>query len=445
MLPDDTLNGLLGLNRLFFDLAMDIRYRRIELHDVTPDALKILSQLRTYPTVAKRVRSLKVQLDQLGRLRIAATITSLSHLTDPSTRTLRERLRSALLHPHLSLLNVIPPVKPPKPASISFEAFLDELAGVLPSMSNVEAFQVESWNLPKEHDLFPFFSAAWLGFGKTLRSLSLGSNIEGFKIIKSSRPVLPAVKELHFEFTNNMNTLNPISPEALASVAMDHIQLHDFVVPIVNDLSAQLEVLKIWSWASTDLSQFFKSLFPFPHLHTLSIWAAFNRSFTHDSSGLSQVLSRTSPTLKELMLRLNPTGSRVFDPESDLALCHWLTDIVNNDERFSAGLRMLELYPSASDAGLDALITCIERCANTLERLNVRDRYLFVPEIFRITSAFHSDAHLTFLRLNVRKLSVELFDVFAKSFPNLKTLALRAADGEPAPVSHIKPFSRVLN
>ncbi|KAG6865971.1 hypothetical protein C0991_009973 [Blastosporella zonata] len=431
-LPDDTLRGLLVINGLFFDLAMDIRYREVELYDVTPNALKILSQLRSYPSVARRVRSLKVQLDQLRRLGGAAVIPS-SRTSDPSPTTPLKRLRSALLHPHLSLLNFRPPAKSPKDSCASFEVLLDELAGVFPTMSNVEAFHVDSWNLPKEHDLLRFFSAAWSGFGATLRRLSLGGNIEGFKVIKASQPVLPALTELHFEFTNNMNPPKPNSPEAIASDALTRTLLHDFVAPFVNGLSAHLEILKLWSWASIDLSSFFKSLATFPHLHTLSIWAAFNRSFTDDSSGLTQVLYRVTPTLKELMLRLNPTGSRLFDPESDLALCHWLTDTVNNNKQFSSGLRRLELYPSASDTGLNTLTTWISRSSRTLEQLNVRDRYLFVPEIARIASAFHPGARLTFLRLNVRELPATLFDLFATAFPTLKTLALRAADGQPPP------------
>ncbi|KAF8071766.1 hypothetical protein FPV67DRAFT_1482611 [Lyophyllum atratum] len=430
-IPNDVMSDLLGVNRLFFNLAMDIRYREIEFDDVTPKAMRMLSQLRD-SSIARRVRRLELQLNQLARLKHAGPRAQ----SPPSSRGIRQRLTTALLHPHLSLLSVRPPQKSgasASPFAVTFEALIEDLTAVLPAMVNVEEFSVDSWNLPTKLDLQPFFSAAWLGFGTRVRKLSLGGNIGGFKVLLASQPVLTAVEELHLEFTNNMNPPMPNSTEAFTVAATTQTLLHDFVAPFINDLGSQLQVLKLWSWASIDLSSFFRKLGPFPLLHTLSVWAAFNRSFTNDPSGLTQVLYGTSPTLKDLMLRLNPSG--LFDPQSDLILCDWLTEIIQNNDKFATGLRSLQLYPSATNAGLEALVAFIQRSADTLEGLNVRDRYLLLPEIITITAAFSPYAKLRFLRLNVRKLPVELFDLFAQSFPDLKTLALRAADGEPGVVS----------
>ncbi|GLB40242.1 putative protein with domain at the C-termini of GCD6, eIF-2B epsilon, eIF-4 gamma and eIF-5 [Lyophyllum shimeji] len=422
---EEVLRDLLGVNRLFLDLAMDIRYSKIEFDDMTLKASKTISRLSD-PTIARRVRRLDLQLNQLARRKPVER--GVPGRVSP--RGFMQRLTTALLHLHPSLPSLLASAKSDSsksPRTISFE----DLTAVLPAMVNVEEFSIDSWNLPTQFDLRPFFSAAWLGFGTKIRKLSLGGNIEGFKVLLASKPVLSALEELHFEFTDNMNPPRPNSTEGLHIDTTTRTLLRDFVAPFINDLGAQLRVLKLCSWASIDLSSFFKQLGPFPRLQTLKVWAAFDRSFANDPSGLTQVLYGAAPTLKHLMLRLNPSGLFVH-PEADLALCNWLAETVNNNDQLATGLRSLELYPSAGVAGLDCLIVLIRRSAATLERLNVKDRYLLLPEITRISAPFSSYTRLRYLRLNVRKLPVELFDLLAPSFPNLHSLVLRAADGEPA-------------
>ncbi|KAG6832780.1 hypothetical protein H0H92_009398 [Tricholoma furcatifolium] len=361
-LPSSSIDELLGLNRLFFDLAMDARYGDIQFDKVTSKALKTLSQLRSYPTIARRVRNLTVFFDEVVRARENSPTPRSYSPTAPL-----QKLKSSLLHLNFR------PSKSIKGPPTSFREFLEELMALFPTMINITFFHVYACqNLYKDYDLPKFFSAAWSGFGRSIRTLLLGGNLESFKVMLGTQPTLPALRDLRLEFTDI--------------------------------------------------------------LHTLILRAAFNRSFAEDSSGLTEVLYQVSPTLKDLSLRLAPTGSRLLNPDSDLILSRWFSATVISNERFSTGLRSIDIYAPATDAGLDSLIICIGRSAATLERLNVRDRFLFAPEITRILSAFHSQPNLTFLRLNVRELPVELLDLLAKTFPNLKTLELRAADGHPTPV-----------
>jgi hypothetical protein len=44
-IPDDTLRSMLGVNSLFFDLAMDVRYREISLKSLNSEAVKTLGRL----------------------------------------------------------------------------------------------------------------------------------------------------------------------------------------------------------------------------------------------------------------------------------------------------------------------------------------------------------------------------------------------------------------
>jgi len=303
----------------------------------------------------------------------------------------------------------------------SFEGLVKGLITILPGLLNVKEFSIDSWNLPPEFDLAPFFSAAWSGFGKTVRKVSLGGNLEGFKELIRSKPHFDSVQELELEFTNNMNGPgpDPVDDEAI---------LFYHVAPLINSVGGHLQSLRIWSWASADLSTFFQHLGPFPALRTFGVRAAFNRSFRDDPSGLTQLLRSTAPTLNELELRLNPSGAALTEAAHDHVLCEWLSQTILSDDTIAVGLRTLQFYPTASAGGCDVLLDCIKRSADTLKHLLVRDRYLHYEEIEALTKAFPPHAKLTYLRLNVWRLTTNLIDLLASNFAALEKLTLNVAD-----------------
>lgn len=45
-IPDEILYDMLGVNRLFFDLAMDARYKQITLKSLNAETLKLVDRLR---------------------------------------------------------------------------------------------------------------------------------------------------------------------------------------------------------------------------------------------------------------------------------------------------------------------------------------------------------------------------------------------------------------
>ena len=293
----------------------------------------------------------------------------------------------------------------------------------MPGLVNVEEFSIDSWNWPPEFDLASFFSAAWAGFGKTVRKVSLGGNLKGFKELITTKPRFDLVHELYLEFTNdldpNRSPFDAVDDEAILSY---------YVAPFINSIGAHLQSLRIWSWASADLSAFFQHLGPFPALHTFGVRAAFNRSFRDDPSGLTQLLRSTAPTLRGLELRLNPSGGVFSETAHDLLLCEWLSQTIMSDDTIAAGLQTLQFYPTTSAGGCDVLLDCIKRSADTLKHLLVRDRYLHYEEIERLTQAFSSHAELTYLRLNVWRLTPDLIDLLARNFSGLDKLTLNVAD-----------------
>jgi hypothetical protein len=323
-----------------------------------------------------------------------------------------------LSHPFPESWSLAAPCIPP-----SFEGLVEGLTAIFPGLGNVEEFSIDAWNRPPDFNLAPFFSAAWSGFGQTVRKVSLGGNLDGFRELIASEPHFDSVQQLDLEFTNNL------TPSSSDSGDMDDqaILLH-YVAPFINGVGGHLQSLTIRSWASADLSAFFQLLGPFPVLRSFGVRAAFDRSFRVDPSGLTQLLRSTAPTLRELELRLNPSGAVFSETTHDHLLCDWLSQTMLNDDKIAVGLRLLQFYPTVSAGGCDVLFDCIERSADTLKQLLVRDRYLHYNEIMRLTRAFSSHTELTYLRLNVWKLTPDLIDLLAKNFTGLEKLTLNVAD-----------------
>lgn len=284
-------------------------------------------------------------------------------------------------------------------------------------MTNLSEFCIDSWDVPHTFDLHPFYAAAWSSFGPQIRCLSLGGNLQGFRVLITSNPSFTNVQELVLEFTNNLFRVDD---------AADTRTLTDLVTPFVNNLAPQLRLLKLWSWASIDLSSFFENLHPFPRLQSFSIRTAFNKSFRSNPSALSTVIRDVASTLRSLEIRLNPTGSAI-DPTPEQLLSEWLSETMNSIPLFK-NLHTLQLYPTPSALGLEALLTAIRASSETMRTLVVRDRYLRHDEINLIVVALGGEPGLTSLRLNIWKLTAALMDLLAASLPNLEELSLYVGD-----------------
>jgi hypothetical protein len=361
--------------------------------------------------VACRIRRLHLQLD-------------MSHIPfkkqpPPSVGSLGRRVKTAALHAvHLRRPKQTNSSGSKSHALTSSQEVYENLADVFPGLTGLEELNINSWNWPVDFDAQPFFSTAWSSFGSNLRKISLGGNLEGYTKLIASGPSFDSLQELELEFTNNIHGSN----------SADTTILLDFVAPFINGLGARLLSLRLWSWSSTDLSSFFKQLGPFPTLRRVGIRAAFNRSLTSDPSGLARLLSTTSSTLQRLELRLDLAG--LLNPALELPLAEWLSQTIAEDETITSDLQTLELYPTGSSLGFETLVICIQRSICTLEKLVVRNRYLQFEEVESIVGLFAAseETMLMSLRLNVLRLSTDIFDLLEKALPGLKDLTLNIGD-----------------
>ncbi|KAF9466601.1 hypothetical protein BDZ94DRAFT_1212744 [Collybia nuda] len=415
-LPSDSLQGMMEVNRIFFEMAMDARYKEISFMSFNPSEAKMLERLAD-PLIACRVRRLHL------RLSLNRALFRRQPRTTPGI--FRRRVKAALQTARLirpdttdnsaESSNVDSKIR----TLTSFQDFYETLAIVFPGMSNLEEFTFNSWNWPTDFDIQPFFLAAWSTFGKSIRKLSLGGNLDGYRKLIVSGPSFDTLQELELEFTDNLHGSNSITDARI---------LLESVAPFVTSLATRLISLKLWSWSSTDLSSFFKQLGPLPALRHLGIRAAFNRSLNDDPSGLARLLSDSSSTLQQLELRLDLAG--LVNQSSEHPLAEWLSQTIVDHPTISTGLQTLEIYPTGTTRGFETLLICIQRSVSTLTKLVVRNRYLQLGEtetIIRLISS-HKNTTLTRLRLNVLILNADLFDLMGASLPGLKYLTLNIGD-----------------
>ena len=207
------------------------------------------------------------------------------------------KIRHQLKH---TIVHVFGGSKSPQPQPIKMAPaptdLINEILNITDKLVNVRELYIDIWNLPPLYDLQPLFSSFWSSFGPKLYTLSLSGILEDFRTLINSNPILGSLRELRVEFTHSC--IDAIQMEASRPI------LVDVLLPFINGLAPHLLSLRLWSWASFDLSTFFSQLAPFPGLKALNVRTPFNTAFG-DASGLKGLICDSSDTLQRVDLRLN--------------------------------------------------------------------------------------------------------------------------------------------
>ncbi|KAF8972181.1 hypothetical protein BDZ97DRAFT_1016160 [Flammula alnicola] len=405
--PDEALSKMLAVNSVFFDLAMDIRWKQVVIVTRnTSEVVHILARLSD-PFVASRLQSLVLRLTQVKD----------SHVTKNVRHQMRATLGRALNALEKRSLESRTRTRRGRPT------FIDVVNGLIacaPKFVNIRQLTIDSWYLPPSYYLQALYKSFWTSFGANLQYLSLGGNVEGCRSIIESKPVLGILTELQIELTNNLFR---------EDLAEDAIILVNILAPFINSLSPRLEALRIWSWANLNLSDFFLVLSPFPALKHLNVRMAFNKAL-QEPSGLKSLLCASSQTLHELNLRLNPASlplNFVDNATSEMPLGQWLLQCVG-DERCFSHLRVLDIYPTNTPAGMEFLLASIKRTSKSILELTIRDRYLQHAEVVSIVDAISECSGLAYLRMNIWRLDIVFIDYIAAKLPNLHRLWLSVGE-----------------
>ncbi|KAF8150080.1 hypothetical protein B0H34DRAFT_666642 [Crassisporium funariophilum] len=424
-IPDKTLGGMIGVNSVFFDVAMDIRYKEVVIETKRRKAAMTTLQRLRESMSARRVQRLSLRLthykDSKGGVPTADPRHTRYHtLQDTFQRVFRSSRKPV---PHQQ-----------KPTMPSFADLINDLIAITPGFVNVHELFIDSWDLPPTYNLHPLFTSFWSSFGNNLRAVSLGCNLDGYRVLTNSQPTFSHLQDFRMEFINN---LFHTDQEAEAAILVNDL------APFINGLSPHLESFRVWSWVALDLSAFFDRLSLFPALRCLNVRAPFNRGFTN-ASGLKGLICDNAATLQKVDLRLNPSGISL-DPSAEEPLSQWLLECTS-DPKFLSNLHALEIYPTILPGGMVSLLGCIHRNSQSLKELIVRDRYLQRDEVHLVLDAASLCKHMTYLRLNVWKLDVALMDYMGTKIPHIQRLWLSIAEnGHNDPASSIDTFVQEMH
>ena len=430
LIPEGELDRLLSLNSLFFHTVMKNRYRRVRISNSPKEAKRNMALLRRLSYVAKIFR--------LGGIYSLNALTSdpfaggfveslslhfefLSSPARPSSPnpSLMERVNvgiSRVVRRHLT-------GSPTSPNSDRVS--LHDVKIVFPSLPNVTEFAVYLYGTPGYVDCASFFSSAWGSFGTKLCKCSLGGDLDSIRRILVTKPAFQSLEELSMEFVQH--------PDESAVQGLSVVQ---DVIPVLNSLAPRLQFFRLWCWTRFNLSSFLKQLGPFPSLVCLSLRGHFDNAFQNDGSGIPGFLSQM-PKLRHLELRLNPQRAGL-DPSAEQPLAQSLAECTS-DQRLFRNLTSLQLYPTNRPEGIDILLNGIQRSPQSLTALAIRDRYLHFGEIARVIVALKECTQLLYLRMNVRTLNVDIFDMLSSSLPHLRQLYLYLTDGFGSSVNMASP------
>lgn len=138
-IPDDTLKEMLAVNRVFYDLAMNLRYGDMLIATRKISTLKHLVRLQ-YPEVAQRVRRLEIRLSLMkpkGKEEHApespGSVHTIRQTLNEALRLLRPRGKGAKRRspPHLN------------EKRDPFTVVINELSTAFPSMTNVQELLID--------------------------------------------------------------------------------------------------------------------------------------------------------------------------------------------------------------------------------------------------------------------------------------------------------------
>ncbi|KAJ7647473.1 hypothetical protein FB45DRAFT_893548 [Roridomyces roridus] len=274
---------------------------------------------------------------------------------------------------------------------------------------------VVSWDKSLDNELKNFFAKAWSSVGPQLETISIAGRPESIRQFIGPNPQATSCTALTLQFTHE---LDPMAVSAAAGTLVDS------VASFVNSLAPRLQTLKIRSWSTLDLSDFFFKLGVFPQMRHFRLHTPFNTAFSN-AKGLTKLLQDNASSLDIVSLLLNPAGAGT-DRTCEHVLAEWLLSHASN-EAVLANLKTLRLYPTALPSGFDALVTYVNRSADTLTTLVVKDRYFTLEEVAALISPVaHRSAEdgLQTLEINVRTWNAELFNLLSLKLPGLKSLSL---------------------
>ncbi|KAF7356981.1 Polygalacturonase 3 [Mycena venus] len=416
-LPPQMVGDLYSVNRQWFDISMNARYRQVSFAFLNRAMLRDLERLRD-PAVARRVRTLHVHpyfvKEIMERSQEIAQINGSANGCAPQPHSLRGKFKLArgLFRDQKRL------ARGARTSALhefgSPAELIQTLAEVISGLPHVTHYHIAWSGLHTIHDLpVPFLTAA---FRPSVLQLTLEISLEKTVELLRHTADLENLEELDLFLR-----LDHVLPaEAYEQILVDHL------APAINRLHTSLQKLSLRLCEPLDISPLFDSLRFLPVLDCLSLSIPMARPHLGHPSGLGKFLNRHRQSLRHLILRATELSGDGLMPAED-PLSEWINDALS----FVTGtMKLRSLEASLTLFPIEAAAMVLGRFARTLHSLTLTGRHLPYDRVDELLGAVRraGAGRLNTLRLGAVTLSPELIDLLAEKLPSLRRLELLVRD-----------------
>ncbi|KAL0954897.1 hypothetical protein HGRIS_003830 [Hohenbuehelia grisea] len=434
-IPEAELTSLYGVNRCFFELALNLRYREVYLTHLTMHSIKLLEHLKD-DYLSHRVRSLIVAshlILPLGCLPVRAITPS--QIEDQGTQappslTIREKV-TTLFRAIVSISSFrIGQNEANSQASRSAAPGLEEksrraeLAFILEEtfqrLKNVQHFEL-TWEKSLPGDPYdPPYPRIWQIFGGNLRNLTLYTTGDRLPHLLQSASALDGLQ--HFNLTlRSMSS----SFDAAEKRAGNPSSLAAFL----NRFGKTLESLSLQG----NFDLLFGDLGHLRRLKKLRLRIHMHRQDVPNASSINRFLLLHANEIEEFSLHQTNCAlisGHSFKGAPDLGL---VNDIMH-DVRFPR-LASLDLQ-MGNDLDANPLLTLSSCAGKYLRNVSYHGRGLNSTQLKYFIHGFAkegAEVPLRCLRLDIDHFNVEVLDMLAHTFPSLYSLSLAVSHNEDLP------------
>ncbi|KAF8909251.1 hypothetical protein CPB84DRAFT_1765649 [Gymnopilus junonius] len=410
-LPVQALHDLMNVNSVFFQAAMDFRYRQISFAYLDNRMLRSLARLKD-PSVAKRVRILHVYPGFLKEALDREKEKQDLGLVAPAPvhrRSLRDKLTD------IANLLLEPKIVTPKHPRIRLmqtlkrtEDIVQLMLDVLSGLPNVTDYYVTWCGLPSiSATAVPFLLTV---FQPNLRKLSLELSLENMRTLLTPSFKVEKLEELQLT----------IHSENIDSVWERSDILRTHLAPAISRLRSTLQTLTIQSWEPADLSPMLCAISRLPALEELVIAIPVESPHLGDPEGLTHFLNAHRVTLRTLRLRATQFGGCGLTPDL-VSFDNWVRQAVVGVHL--PKLRQLDI--SSGHFPIDTSLFCLQHFASSITSLSLTGCYRSYDDVHEaLNLVSDTDGSLFRLRLGLVSLSPQLVDLISSQLPGLIRLEL---------------------
>ncbi|KDR72899.1 hypothetical protein GALMADRAFT_142611 [Galerina marginata CBS 339.88] len=431
----------MGVNRSFYNYALDMRYREVRWIKLDKPFTQRLQRLQE-PLVAKHVQRVYIRAWFIEYLLQRDALIKTNKAKTLMKRSFTSILSKFQAEPEKEL--VLGGGKGRPISGFSSKEIIDSLITAVKGMTNVIELNFEWRDLPLNKDTRVFLTSTRTSFDKSLRKLVLRAQIPKFKELLAITN-FDNIDELEFHFDYRTGGMKGIKEKPVKlhfdaesdsedlptrpTQDPDSQDLLNTIIPFINHRQTSLRSLFISSSSSADLAYFYEAL-PAVSLSSLREFGSrisFNQRSLSDPSGILRILKARAVSLRRVSLSaiwpeqfiIPMDRASIYKQKRD----EWtpINDRLLSHSSYLSGLEALEL-PFLS---VVKTIPLLRRSSDTLTRLCLTDHYLSKDEVAEVLGVFsHRPYDLQHLHLEVGLLDLPLLLLLATRSPGLFSLVL---------------------